>query len=787
VIKDLSQPDTAPITTIPAKRKSTWIRTAVLGAVTAWLLVAASGVLFSVFMFYDDEGYVLTSYRAFVEHGMLYRDVYTQYGPFPYVLYQMLHGLGMPLTHTAGRIVTLSIWTGAALGCTMLVGQAVRNLALQLAVLVAAFVYLWVMASEPSHPGGLVVAFTVALASAGFHWITKGRIRAWALTVGAVTAVLILTKINIGIFVACSAFAWWSLHHTDVRIRRLAMWVLPIAAILLPMGLMRPLLDVPWVQNFAFIFATSAVAVLLTLSRFATPRVGWADAGWATLAGAGVAFATIAVVGVQGTGIHDLLDGILLGPMRHPVTFSLRYLWPPGIVAITLLSLTLAVVARVGHDKHRANIDVVIATLRLIAALALAWNISRFPLVSPDYLTFGWTMPFVWVFLWPLQPGNASQLAARAWIGLLLLGQCLHVFPVPGSQIAWGTLLTIPLAATGGWEAASWLAARFRPTLKAKQRWPWAAPRVAHLALFMFVVVAGWKFTRIGARYHSDADLRLPGAESLRLPGPFAATLRIMVVNAAAHADVLFSFPGMFSFNLWSGVPSPTLNNVTHWFSLLNDEQQRGIIRALEAQPRACVIVHREHIQFLTSRNLTPRGPLCDYIEQHFDVAFTLDHYEFRVRRGRRLVPFMLGEILARAESARIAPKSDAITDTLLQIPVLLPSKSPITQVDIVSGEQMESLVFRLAAANARVEVTPLTIRGEPTGPSEHRVWPFAIEGPALLSLYYDRGDKPAPPRDAVLVFRDIEGNTITTARFKRCVWPARAKWSGIRRGKFKV
>ena len=70
-------------------------------------------MLFSTFMLYDDEGYVLLSLRNFSEHGHLYGGVYTQYGPLPYVLYDLLHRLGLPFTHTAGRCLTLAAWSGA--------------------------------------------------------------------------------------------------------------------------------------------------------------------------------------------------------------------------------------------------------------------------------------------------------------------------------------------------------------------------------------------------------------------------------------------------------------------------------------------------------------------------------------------------------------------------------------------------------------------------------------------------------------------------------------------------
>jgi hypothetical protein len=71
-----------------------WGSTLVFAIAAAALTVAAGLVIFSAFMFYDDEGYVLLSLRNFAEHGHLYGEVYSQYGPFPYFFYYLLNLLG---------------------------------------------------------------------------------------------------------------------------------------------------------------------------------------------------------------------------------------------------------------------------------------------------------------------------------------------------------------------------------------------------------------------------------------------------------------------------------------------------------------------------------------------------------------------------------------------------------------------------------------------------------------------------------------------------------------------
>lgn len=732
-----------------------WLATLIFAVAAAALLVGAARVMFSAFMFYDDEGYVLLSLRNFAEHGGLYRDVYSQYGPFPFVFYSAIHALGLPLSHTVGRLITLAAWGGTAVLCAVAAGRVTRSLAVRLAVLAAVFAYLWVMASEPTHPGGLIILLTTLVAVLGHHWLLQDRVAAWAVSTGAVTAVLLLTKINIGVFVAFSAGAWLLLHHRSGRVHRWAPAVLLIGGTLLPLALMRPLLHVEWVQTFALVWACAAMAVVRATSINTEGRTDWGTLGWglggALAAGALIVGATLA----RGSSLTDLWTGVVLAPLQQPTAFSNRYVWTPGSRIVALASLGLCMLACAGRSRRGAAGEYAIAVARLLAALALAVHLARFPAISADYLVFGFLMPCLWLFAWPLSGESPPTSQARAWLVLVALGQCLHVFPVAGSQIAWGTLLALPLAALGAWEAAGWLARRHAGALP--PLWPRAAALGASLLVAVYAVATGWRFVEVGDRYRDGADLGLPGAEPLRLPEASAALFRLLTLNAVAHGDLLFSEPGMFSFNLWSGVPTPTRANVTHWFSLLGPERQQAIIRQLEAHPRACVIVHREHIAFLTKRGLAPAGPLHDYLASEFAPAFTLDDFEFCVRRGRRISPLLVGEFLTRAPEAGPAGE-----DTLLKVSLLVPPPRPVACVEI-TGEPGRPL--RLDASNARAEITRLTARADPIEAARAAPWPLAITGPGTLSIYYDRARLPRPARGATITLRDAAGREVGLAR----------------------
>jgi hypothetical protein len=740
----------------PPARLASAARALLFALAAATLVGAAALTMFSAFMFYDDEGYVLHSLRDYAARGGLYREVYSQYGPFPFVFHDALHALGLPLSHTVGRVITLLAWIGAALGGAALVGSVTRSLVARFVVVAALFPYLWVMASEPTHPGGLIVALVALAACLGYRWLAADRVRAWALLAGAVTAALLLTKINVGLFAAFAAGGWLLLHHRDGPVHRWAPAVMMIACAALPLALMRPLIGTDWVQSFALVWACGALAVVRAVCLGTEGRTEWSTLGWGLLGAAAAGAVVLVPALLRGTTPADLLDGIVLAPTRQPLAFSIRYLWTPGIRLVALGSLALCMWACTRRRYRDQRVETAIALGRLLAALALAANLARFPHASADYLVFGWVLPCLWLFAWPLRGTSPEHAQARAWLVLLLLGQCLHVFPVAGSQIAWGTWLALPLAALGAWEAARWLADHHAAALGRHAR---ALARAALAATVLFAAVLAWKFIQVGARYREGAFLALPGAELIRLPERASALFRLLALNASVHADVLFSEPGMFSLNLWSDVPPPTRANVTHWFSLLSAERQQAIIEKLRASPRAAVIVQREHVNYLAGRGLGPKGPLHDFIAAEFTPVFTLDDFEFCVRRGRTVAPYHVGDVLElRADAAAPAAES-----RLLRLP-LLPPPAPIARID-VSSTGPAPLVFD--ASTCRAEFQPANSRGEPTGPARPLAWPLVLPGPGTLHLYFAGERLPRPERTALLTFRDAAGAELLLARLR--------------------
>lgn len=691
----------------------------------AALGLAGALLLFTTFRTYDDEGYVLFSLAHFSQAGGLYTQVYSQYGPFFFLAADAAHRLlGFDFTNSAGRVITLVHWLGAALLCGHLVWRHTRSAAWSLFALAATFGHLWQMTSEPMHPGGFIV-FVVALAAwTGTHFIARAQPRALAVTCGLLGAALLLTKINVGAFLIAGAGAWLLLHTAAPRFTRPAALLAAVALALLPWALMRSLLPAGWVVTFALISSLSALAVVLATrasrEAFFTPTA-WT---WCIATGLTALAAVILATAARGTPPAALLEGVLLAPLRHPGVYSLGVRWRFGAPACAIASLALCLWLTTGSRSRQPWFAPALAAARLllIALVATAW-LGWLPL-NPLAFAMSYGLATAWLLVLPLADSPAAHRAARlrAWVALLLITQSLHAYPVGGSQIGWGTFLWPPLLALAAADATAVLRGNLAR---------WVAPAA--------IAAAGgiaFALLRVGsAQWHDSEPLGLPGAETLRLDPPLSAELRVLTVNATAHCDLLFSFPGMFSFNLWTGLPSPTSANVTHWFNLLSSAQQSAIIAQLAAHPRAGIIVERDVLALITGAGIPIGGPLRDYLYTHFAPAFAAGSHEFWVRRPRTVAPLGTAGVLHRA-----APGADA--RVRIELCVTAAGRS-VAHVEWIQSGRIRTT---LAAANTRASLEPLRIDGTSTAAAAPG-WNVPLPPIARLVLLTDDPAALAPPQ----------------------------------------
>lgn len=719
---------------------------------TAGIAVTGYWLLFSAFMPYDDEGYVLQTLRDFSAHGHLYDSVYTQYGPAFYLLYDLLHRLvGFEFTNTTGRYLTLFNWVTTAAACAGITWRLTRSGPAAYFVLGVTFYHLWSMICEPGHPGSLLVLILTLTCWAGLQLILREKLGWFALLTGVSAALLALIKINVGFFFIAATGVWLLANFRQTQVACVGAALGGAALALLSPLLMNHFLGEDWARLFAVLGSITAVTMLAAAWAARRPGVSGRDLILFLAAGMGVTAVVTAAILARGTGLPTLVEGVLLGPLRHPGVYHFAPQWRPGTLPVALASLLLAGLCWRG--RRLAWLPAALAVARLLLALALFITYLEIIPLSTLAFALDFGLPLAWLLVFPLEPDRAGpDTAGRAWLGLVLAEQYLHAYPIAGSQISWGTFLLIPLVAVGAWEALAYLTRQSRA---------WMQPALfagSALVCATTIFMTG-SLARLGlTRYTDSLPLGLPGAENLRLPEKLASTLRTLVQNSAAHGDMLFSLPGVYSFNQWTGLPPPTLANATHWFSLLNARQQAEIAAALDHAQRPVIIVQRGVLDFLHNEAIPVGGPLYDFIQRSFTRAFAIDEYEFWVRRGRRIAPVNRAELLESREPAGGLAH--------WRISATLFTNGPVIAMELMQLDTSVTPLARLSAVNARLSATPLRLDGQATGATTNEAWGRPL--PALAQLTVDiPGPLPSfDQRFAVLYLLDREGRRLGEARF---------------------
>ncbi|GAB1490065.1 hypothetical protein MASR2M8_25220 [Opitutaceae bacterium] len=713
-------------------------------ALAAVLAVTGYWLMFTVYMVYDDEGYVLWSLRRYSESGGLYAEVFSQYGPFFYAYYDGLHRfLGFAFTHDSGRLITLGYWLAVAGGSGGLVWLLTRSRCAAGAAGAITFAGLFTLVNEPIHPGGLTTLIAMLGAAGGARALVRGGPAAFAAVTGLAGAVLALTKINVGLFFLTAAGSWLFL---STRPARATLWLVALGCVATPWLLMRALWPAPWVAHFALIFTCGALALVPALATAARPEHTARTWRWFIGSGGVLALAVLAGVAVRGTSLAELWDGMVVAPLRHPGVYFHPTPRPAGSALIALVSLALALVVQLrpftpGVIRGIAALRVALGLSCLVFALRAEYDgLTRFA------ISFG--PACVWLLAVPLSDSaSLPEHRARIWLAWVFIWQVLHAYPVAGTQMAWGTFLWGTLLAAGLAEAIPML---FRESNRRRT--------VAFVALLVLGCLPAATVFRTARKYYfTSTALSLPGANSLRPPEEFRHDLEVVVENLRLHCDSLFSAPGMFSLNLWSGLPTPTGANVTHWFSLLSVTQQQAIIDGLKGDPRAGLVVNRSLLEALRESGFLVRGPLLDYLDEAFVRVLAVGTYELHLHRGRTIAP---------VSTARLAPATT--TDASRVEIVIGPGvRGRIAAVALkFAPSPQHTLVQREPGPEGGWTLQRLADDGTPRADATPVLTPFAVEGITLLTLQPGAMDGWHDFADKYLALLDESGAEIGAARF---------------------
>ena len=740
--------------TSPTFRGLLWVLLVGLALVAGYLQI------FTLFMLYDDEGYILISLNNFAQLGSLYDQVYSQYGPLFYLVFGGLAKIGnFAWTHDIGRFVTLGHWVGTAAVCAWICFQLTRSHVASALAFAGTFAHLWQMSAEPMHPGGALALWIALGAGFSIKFLLADRVTAFAITIALAAVSCGLVKINVGLFIAAAGGMWMVLNRTS-RGGRWGLkfdWLVVTVAAGGPAVLMVHSLGDSWASTYAVVGGVAIGSIGIWTIRDAKSEFSAPSILTAIATGLGLLAATALAIWIYGTTPAQLLQGSLIGPLSHADAYHFPFNWRPGTIAGTLLSfLGCILVFRLKPSAPPPYY--VIDILRILAAVIVV--LAGFSL-PPSML--GLVMTGFGITLWwfVTSAGKTRSLfdRARTWLALLAAWQFLHAYPVAGSQIGWGTSLWVPLAAAAIHSSYTRLVDMINlPSVWHRKVIPWAATAIAG------VIVIGQ--LNAGLTYYNlSAPLDLPGARHLRVSPSLGSSIRVIARNAQLGSESLFSLPGAFSFNLWTRLDTPTKTNVTHWFSLLGEAPQREIAAQLRFR-QTPVIVQPQIVRTHLQEFIDPVAPLYSYLHTHYEPRIEVGLLALWRQKNDPRPVINIAELYAPT-----ANDSHDLAAQIVSLKIELPPHEKVVAVDLAVFETdgiVPAPTQFWHQGNTALEARSIPANGEavPITPFEPQSWPITANGLRELR-FYPTEKLPAVPHSRIwLRFRNAAGAMIAEARF---------------------
>jgi hypothetical protein len=573
----------------------------------------------------------------------------------------------------------------------------------------------------------MIALFVSVAAFMGSKWDIAEKPGA-AATIGALGATLALMKVNVGAFLLIAAVFWILLRGTIGK-SGYGRFLLYSSLVALPWILLGSMLveRLSSVIPFALTFDSATVGLALALE--VTPRTAVRkNVLVAMMIGALTITVIVLILTIfRGTSLSGLIYGILLDPMRFSTLAFLPMRWSLFSPIVSIGALGIAV----GYYLWPSS---VVFRSGIILGRLLGMAVLVFTVVRPSYMATaglnGLSIAALCAFPLRWDDSGIADARFRQWIATLLVLQSLHAYPVAGSQVGWGTYLLVSLvviAIKDVWDSTSLV-----PTATIAT----SSTILRSVGICLSIVIAARILVGGLQKFNDGEWLELPGAQYLSLPMGSVLTFRTLSENVRAYGDQLFSIPGSFSFNLWTGVPTPTLANAAYWNPLLNSDAQVKIMSRLQEDYRA-VILRRAGAAF----DMT--GELGRFIEREFTPAFSVGDYELLVHRGRRIAPLSTASI-----------RLDPIDPNYARMRIILRgSSTPITSIEIwktassrVTSAWVEDGLFpaflgppgkillaRLDEGPGSVWLTPLNEDGTPSGETQLSAWPVLAQNAVTL------------------------------------------------------
>ncbi len=639
--------ETPPQTKPPQPRpaRSGFLRDPVVRSILVYAGVAMAAAaaayyaIFTNFAPYDDEGTLLVTVQAFAHGEVLYRDVYTPYGPFYYELFGGLFALtGKAVTTDASRSIVVVLWVATSLLYGVSVQGLTGRLALGAAGMIAAFAPLVVLANEPMHPQVLCVLLLGGITLLTVLASARNPAR-WGATAGALLAALVLTKLNLGVYAAAAAVLAAVLTLEPLRSRAWIRWPVVVAVVAMPVLVSVRDFGQEWVRNLAAVEVLATAAIVVAGWHLGERAREEGLTRWLLGAVVGFAAAFVAIMAailLTGSSLSDVYDGMVTEALRVREVNMTPLPSTPAAIDWAIASLAVAFLA-VRLRRADAAPSVWSGGLRILAGVVIWLTIARIaPVALNPSSQNPLSLPTVLAWIAVLPPGAATESQFKRFLRIFLpalaVAQALQVYPVAGSQMGIAALTFVPVGALciadGLAVLAAWSAERGREGLE-------RFGVVATVVLVALAVDIGVNaIVRPGidsiSNYRHNTALPFPGASDLHLPADQVQQYAAMVDALHEHGCTDFiGYPNINSMYLWSGIEPPPPAAPGVWLEALDSERQQRIVDELRASKRPCVVRSEPRAALWLSGREVPDRPLVRYVFGDFKPVETVGEFEF--------------------------------------------------------------------------------------------------------------------------------------------------------------
>jgi hypothetical protein len=358
----------------------------------------------------------------------------------------------------------------------------------------------------------------------------------------------------------------------------------------------------------------------------------------ALCAGAGLLAVTALIIvatSLQGVSIGSLVQGVILNALHHPDVFYI----PLSVSRLNLLGaliLTAGVVSLGWWGRP-------LIQSRWLGLLRCTAGIGSICLLTLDH-QIQWVIPLLPLTLIPQShwERDAVALFPRFFITYMAVTQFLEPYPVAESQTA---IAAAPMILWAFLCIADGIAGLRAASYRQSQGSGEGLRLDAVIGGTILVVFAGISMAGAARSPFPPATTGLRGSSWLHLPPDQAIRFESIVRNVRTNCSILFTMPGMGSFNIWSGVPTPNGWNLGPWMKGISSERQAEILRIIESNSQACAIFNRRIVRFWDKDETSMEAalPLAHYVMTDMPKIAEFGEYEIRVHPHRSSPWFGVG------------------------------------------------------------------------------------------------------------------------------------------------